>query len=115
MGKSYNEILNQIEVLKQEAARLHDAEVKGVVTRIKEAIATYGLTASDLGFGAKKAATTTPPSKRSKRSTKVRSTQKIAPKYRDEAGNTWTGRGLKPRWLTAALASGRKIEEFALK
>lgn len=114
MGKSYHDILRQIEALKKEAARLHDAEVKGVVTRIREAIATYGLTASDLGFAVKKAATPTAPSKRSKSSVKVRPAQKIAPKYRDEAGNTWTGRGLKPRWLTAALAAGRKIEEFAI-
>jgi DNA-binding protein H-NS len=40
---------------------------------------------------------------------------KVAIKYRDAAtGDSWTGRGLKPRWLQAQLAAGRKIEEFAV-
>jgi DNA-binding protein H-NS len=40
---------------------------------------------------------------------------KVAPKYRDAAsGNTWTGRGLQPRWLRDALASGRKLSEFVI-
>jgi DNA-binding protein H-NS len=41
---------------------------------------------------------------------------KVAPKYRnpDNPSETWAGRGLKPRWLTAALKSGKKIEQFAI-
>jgi DNA-binding protein H-NS len=40
----------------------------------------------------------------------------IAPKYRnpENAAETWAGRGLKPRWLTAALKSGKKLEDFAI-
>jgi DNA-binding protein H-NS len=39
----------------------------------------------------------------------------VAPKYRDpETGATWAGRGLKPRWLTAAMKSGKSIESFAI-
>jgi DNA-binding protein H-NS len=33
-------------------------------------------------------------------------------KYRDNNGNTWSGRGSQPRWLRAAIASGKKIEDF---
>lgn len=29
-------------------------------------------------------------------------------------GETWTGRGLKPRWLTVALEGGRTLDEFAV-
>src|SRR6476619_4669623 len=32
---------------------------------------------------------------------------KVAVKYRDKAGNTWTGRGRMPRWLTAATKGGK--------
>jgi DNA-binding protein H-NS len=40
----------------------------------------------------------------------------VAPKYRDpETGETWAGRGLKPRWLTAAMKSGKSLEYFAIK
>jgi len=40
----------------------------------------------------------------------------VAPKYRNPGNpsETWAGRGLKPRWLTAALKSGKKIENFAI-
>ncbi|HKD56360.1 MAG TPA: H-NS family nucleoid-associated regulatory protein, partial [Hyphomicrobiaceae bacterium] len=34
-------------------------------------------------------------------------------KYRDNAGNTWTGRGRMPRWLVAATRGGKaKKEDF---
>jgi DNA-binding protein H-NS len=37
----------------------------------------------------------------------------VAVKYRDKAGNTWTGRGRMPRWLVAATKGGKaKKEDF---
>ena len=41
--------------------------------------------------------------------------KKVPPKYRDRAGNTWAGRGAKPRWLVAAIKEGKKLEDFALE
>jgi DNA-binding protein H-NS len=40
----------------------------------------------------------------------------VAPKYLnpENPAETWAGRGLKPRWLTAAIKSGKKIEDFAI-
>jgi DNA-binding protein H-NS len=40
----------------------------------------------------------------------------VAPKYRnpENPSETWAGRGLRPRWLSSALKSGRKIEEFLI-
>jgi DNA-binding protein H-NS len=40
----------------------------------------------------------------------------VAPKYRnpENPAETWAGRGLKPRWLTAAIKAGKKIEDFAI-
>jgi DNA-binding protein H-NS len=38
----------------------------------------------------------------------------VAAKYRDEAGNTWSGRGLKPKWLSEALARGKSLKDFAI-
>jgi DNA-binding protein H-NS len=37
---------------------------------------------------------------------------KVAPKYRDDQGHIWSGRGKQPRWLTQRLQSGAKIEDF---
>jgi DNA-binding protein H-NS len=32
--------------------------------------------------------------------------RKVAPKYRGPHGEMWSGRGLKPRWLTIAMTEG---------
>ncbi|MDX2202670.1 MAG: H-NS histone family protein [Hyphomicrobiaceae bacterium] len=41
----------------------------------------------------------------------------VAIKYRDPKNpeNTWTGRGRMPRWLQAAVDSGKKKESFLIK
>jgi DNA-binding protein H-NS len=43
--------------------------------------------------------------------------RKVAAKYAnpDDASETWTGRGRKPRWLVARLKAGDRIEKFLLK
>jgi DNA-binding protein H-NS len=39
----------------------------------------------------------------------------VAPKYRDSAtGITWTGRGKQPKWLSAAIGSGKTLEDFKI-
>lgn len=40
----------------------------------------------------------------------------VLPKYRNPNSptETWSGRGKQPRWLVAALKTGRQIEEFAI-
>ena len=41
--------------------------------------------------------------------------KKVAPKYRDPAtGQTWSGRGLKPKWMVEAIAAGRPAESFLI-
>jgi DNA-binding protein H-NS len=39
---------------------------------------------------------------------------KVAAKYRDDKGNSWTGRGKTPRWLVEAEKSGRSREAFRI-
>jgi DNA-binding protein H-NS len=41
---------------------------------------------------------------------------KVAPKYRnpENPAETWAGRGLKPRWLAAAIKAGKKLEHFSI-
>jgi DNA-binding protein H-NS len=41
--------------------------------------------------------------------------QKVVPKYRGPAGETWAGRGQRPRWLVALMKQGRKLDEFAIE
>jgi DNA-binding protein H-NS len=40
----------------------------------------------------------------------------VAPKYRNpqNPSETWAGRGLKPRWLAAAIKTGKKMDDFLI-
>ena len=97
--KTYATIKAEIARLEKAAEAARQAEVADVVGRIKEAIAAYGLTAHDLGFGAggKPAKTSNGVSR------KVSRPAAGVPKYRDPStGQTWTGRGRPPQWIVDA-------------
>jgi DNA-binding protein H-NS len=40
--------------------------------------------------------------------------RKVPPKYRGPGGETWAGRGARPRWLSALIRQGRKLDDFAI-
>ena len=40
--------------------------------------------------------------------------RKVPPKYRSRSGETWAGRGARPRWLVAAIKRGKKMDVMAL-
>jgi len=46
---------------------------------------------------------------------KTAAAKKLAPKYRGPDGETWSGRGLAPRWLTTLEAGGKKRESYLIK
>ena len=52
---------------------------------------------------------------KSKASGKSLKGRKVPPKYRSPSGDTWAGRGAKPRWMVAAMKKGKKIESFLIK
>jgi DNA-binding protein H-NS len=41
--------------------------------------------------------------------------KKVPPKYRSPSGETWAGRGARPRWMVEALKKGKKMESFLIK
>ena len=40
--------------------------------------------------------------------------RKVPPKYRGPSGETWAGRGAKPRWLVGAIKEGKKLDDFLI-
>jgi DNA-binding protein H-NS len=114
MVKTLAQINRQIDKLQRQADALKKQEVSGVVSRIKDAIHHYGLTAKDLGLtsgrsGASGRAARTPMGRKA-----VTVRKPVPVKYRDEEGRTWTGRGKRPNWFKAALEAGKKPEDFAV-
>jgi DNA-binding protein H-NS len=95
------DLLAQRTALEKQIADAQREERAGAIAQIKTLMAEHGLTASDLAGRAPKV---TKPGG-----------GKVAAKYRNKAtGETWSGRGLQPRWLKAALASGKKIADFTI-
>jgi DNA-binding protein H-NS len=95
-------LLAQKAALDKQIEEIKRRERGGALARVKALMAETGLTVADLAAAKGKPL-----------AAKVRKGAKVAVKYRDAAtGDTWTGRGLQPRWLRAALAAGRKIDDF---
>ena len=40
--------------------------------------------------------------------------RKVPPRYRSPSGETWAGRGARPRWLVAAIKGGKKLDDFLI-
>lgn len=99
---SLQELLDRKAALEKEIESTRRQEKAEAIVKVRALMAEYGLTAADLSGKA--------PAKNS-----GTSGTKVAVKYRNTAtGDTWSGRGLQPKWLKAALAAGRRIEEFAV-
>ena len=97
------ELLAQKAALEQQIKELSSAERSGAIAQVKNLMAQHGLTLADLSSGGISSA---------KRGPKSGGT--VAAKYRDDAGNSWSGRGLQPKWLKAAIASGKSLADFAV-
>ena len=94
------ELIAQRAALDQQIAQTQREERQHAIAKIKNLMAEYGLSAADLS---------------AKPAKKAGSGTKVAAKYRNIAsGETWSGRGLQPRWLKAALTTGKKLSDFAV-
>ena len=96
----------QREALERQIEQTKKQERGDAVEKVKALMAEYGLTVADLGSR---------PLPGKPKKSKSGGGNKVAAKYRNAStGETWSGRGLQPRWLKAALASGRKLSDFAV-
>ncbi len=96
---SLKELLAQRAALDEQINQTKDRERAEAVSKIKSLMSEYGLSLADLSV----------------RTPKVAKVSKVAAKYRNQAtGETWSGRGLQPKWLKAAIASGAQLSDFSV-
>ena len=99
MSQSLKDLLQQREALEKAIAEARQSEISAAVTKVRELVAEYGLTAQDVF-----------PGRASRGSAKPASASKVAAKCRDPAtGQTWTGRGKAPKWI-----DGKDREQFLI-
>ncbi|WP_209022643.1 H-NS family nucleoid-associated regulatory protein [Rhodocyclus gracilis] len=95
------DLIAQRDALDKQIEETRKAARAAAIAQVREWVAAHGLTAEDIGFKASGAA---------KAPAKLR--KAVAIKYRGPAGETWTGRGVAPKWLTALESAGRTRSEF---
>ncbi len=100
------ELMAQKEAIERQIEQTTTEERGAAIEKVRSLMSEYGLTVADLGGRSA--------SGKAAKKTKIGGT-KVAAKYRNTStGDAWSGRGLQPRWLKAALASGRKLADFAV-
>jgi DNA-binding protein H-NS len=115
------DIQNQIQKLQKQASEIRDREFDKTIQDILSKMQAFGISVKDLqsamvggrkGRGKAKSVTV---------QTKVVGVKKkksgvaVAAKFQGPNGETWSGRGLTPRWLASLIAQGKAKEEFAIK
>lgn len=97
---SLQELMAQRAALEKQIEETQLRERSDAITKVKSLMADYGLSIADLSGRAKGV---------------PKAPSKVAAKYRNKATNeTWSGRGLKPKWLQAAINGGAKLDDFAV-
>jgi DNA-binding protein H-NS len=130
------EIQSQIEKLQKQAADIRAREFDKTVKEIQAMMAAFGITLNDLQKGPDKVRSTPAQGRTAARRKKAMGKKtpgkkvmaqraasrpsaqkgvKVAPKYRGPNGETWSGRGMVPRWLASLVAQGKTRESFAVK
>lgn len=95
------QLLDQKAALDKQIETTRRQEHSEAIAQVRALMEQHGLSIADLGLRGGKSA--------------ARKGSKVAAKYRNgTTGETWSGRGLQPKWLKAALQNGRKIEDFAV-
>ena len=103
----------QIQKLVKQREKLEAKQRAPAIATIVRLVRQFGITTEEIqkALGSRrgrKAAGTAPAAKKSKLSP-------VAPKYRNnDTGETWSGRGKPPRWLTAAEQGGKSRESFLI-
>ena len=115
------DIQSQIEKLQKQANDIKSKEFAATVHEIQAKMQAFGITVKDLQStkGAKGGRGKSKPSlakgPKAAKMPKVRkASAPVAAKYRGPNGESWSGRGLMPKWLSALVAQGQSKESFSV-
>ena len=113
-------IEKEISKLRKRAEALQMKRRKPVLASIVRSMREYGISPDEVvaALGrTRRAASPAPTTARKAAANQAGTTRRVvAPKYRHpKTGETWSGRGKAPRWLTAAEADGAKRDSFLIQ
>lgn len=111
LGLSYSELGELISMAEQERGGKLEEARRSLMAEVEQKAASIGLTAEQL-FGISRGAPEKQKRGRKAEQPQHRTGTPAAVKFRSPSGQTWSGRGRKPTWLTQAEAAGQSAEEF---
>jgi len=102
-GKSFEELDALEDAIAKARKQRADSERKSALEAARAAVKPFGFTLEELlgkGRGKKASGSRSP----------------VLPKYFNPKNSeeTWSGRGRKPKWVEAALKTGKKLEDLAI-
>lgn len=110
------DLQSQIAHLQKQAEEIRAKEFEATVVEIRQKMQAFGITIKDLQ--------TTKTKSKAGRKPKVAAADKpvkvkkasaaVAAKYRGPNGETWSGRGLTPKWLASLIAQGSSKEQYLI-
>jgi DNA-binding protein H-NS len=111
------DIQSQIEKLQRQANDIKSKEFDKTVREIVAQMQAFGITVKDLQAASSRSGKghTRVAAKRPVKSAAGKPHASVPPKYRGPNGETWSGRGLMPRWLAALVAQGQAKETFLIE
>lgn len=98
------DIQKKIAELQAQEAEIKAREFKEKVAMIKETMSVYGITIEDIQGKSAKAP----------RATGTKSSNSAPAKYTGPNGESWSGRGLAPKWLASLIAQGHEKSEYLI-
>ena len=106
----------QIAELEKQAAELQKASRPAVLAQLREQMAAYGITAEELSRPAAKTSRPKAPLAKSVSPAKGKKPVVTSPaKYRGPEGQTWSGRGIAPKWLNDLLVGSKTRDDFLIR
>lgn len=105
--------------LSKRKEKLEKGQIEKVRAKVTALLRKEGLTLQDLMKGGASAAAAPRAAKKARGAGKGKggvAGRKVAPKYRNPNNpqETWTGRGINPRWMTELLAKGMTKEQMLI-
>jgi DNA-binding protein H-NS len=124
--KTLPELLIERTAIEKAIENARKTQRKAAIAQVRELLKLYDISVKEISFPdvmqsasdnkleTKKRAANNKMNATKKVKSQTKINTKVKPKYRDDAGNKWTGRGKCPRWLMEAESKGHLRNEFLI-
>ena len=114
------DIQAEIAKLQKQASEIKSKEFESTVADILMRMEAFGITVKDLQKKQPKGKTKLGRPAKLDKVPRVKDRNKVAGKpvaikYKGPNGESWTGRGIAPKWMSAAIAAGATKESFLIE